>query len=368
MSNNKKVLELCLSPDLGGLELYMHRCSMALAEHHSVVPVIAKGSRLEQRFAEQGNEAKVLKTGGRFSLRTAWRLARLIDEQQVDLVHFHWTRDMPVAVLAKQLSRRKPRLVQSRHMTMTRFKGDPFHRFLYRHIDHMLCVTQAVADQIHAFIPADICPATTVLYPGADEVEPLTEADRQALRGQLGSDNAFLIGLVGRINQAKGQHLLIEAMAQLAPRHAELHALIVGHAMREEYLDELKQKVAALGLQDRIRFLGFTDQPHAFMQACDLMLTTSRNETFGLVTVEAMRCGTAVIGANRGGPLEIIEDGRNGLLFESGDAGDLAEKIERLYSDRALRNRLAEAGREKAEHQFDNAKHFRQLGRLLGDL
>ncbi|MCT7654757.1 glycosyltransferase [Oceanimonas sp. NS1] len=183
-----------------------------------------------------------------------------------------------------------------------------------------------------------------------------------------GGGRYLLIGLVGRINQAKGQHLLIEAMAQLAPRHAELHALIVGHAMREEYLEGLKQRVAALGLQDRIRFLGFTDQPHAFMQACDLMLTTSRNETFGLVTVEAMRCGTAVIGANSGGPLEIIEDGRDGLLFESGDAKDLASKIEQLYADQALRTRLAAAGRDKAARQFDNGKHFRQLGLLLDGL
>ena len=367
MSNNKKVLELCLSPDLGGLELYMHRCSLALAEHHSVLPVIAEGSRLEQRFAEQGGEANVLKTGGRFSLRTARRLARLIDEQQVDLVHFHWTNDMPIAVLAKWLSRRKPLLVQSRHMTMTRFKRDPFHRFLYSHIDHMLCVTQAVADQINTFIPADIRPGTTVLYPGADEVEPLVEAKRQALRRELGEDEAFLIGLVGRINQAKGQHLLIEAMAQLAPRHPELRALIVGHAMREEYLDQLKQRVAALGLEDRIRFLGFTDRPHALMQACDLMLTTSRNETFGLVTVEAMRCGTAVIGANSGGPLEIIEDGENGLLFESGNAEDLASKIQQLYMNPVLRAQLAAAGRDKAEQRFDNGKHFQQLGRLFAE-
>lgn len=369
MSNNKKVLELCLSPDLGGLEIYMHRCSQALAAHgHNVVPVIACSARLERRFAEQGGEAWTLKTGGRFSLLTAWRLARLIDQQNIDLVHFHWTKDMPIAVLATRLSRRRPKLVQSRHMTMTRFKSDPFHRFLYRHIDHILCVTQAVAEQIHTFIPADIRPATTVLYPGADEIAPLAEEDRQILRQQLGGEDTFLIGLVGRINAAKGQHLLIEAMRQLAPRHANVHALIVGHAMREEYLEELKQMVEDYGLEQRIRFLGFTDRPHAFMQACDLMLTTSRNETFGLVTVEAMRCGTAVIGANSGGPLEIIENGQDGLLFESGNPASLAEQIERLYSDRALRQQLAAAGREKAARRFDNAKHFQQQSQLFGEL
>lgn len=366
--NNNNVLELCLSPDLGGLEIYMHRCSQALGETFNVIPVIGNDARLATRFTDMGGSALPLKSASRFSLIAAYRLARLIDAHQIDILHFHWTKDMPIAVLAKKLSRRAPKLVQSRHMTMTRFKNDPFHRFLYRHIDHILCVTQAVARQINTFIPADIRPSTTVLYPGADQIAPMTEAQRLSLRRGLDCEHDFMVGLIGRINPAKGQHLLIEAMRQLTARGLSLKAFIVGHAMREEYLAELQHKVSEYGLQDRVIFRGFTDTPHEFMQACDLMLTTSRNETFGLVTVEAMQCGTAVIGANSGGTLEIIDDGKTGLLFEGGNPHDLADKIEQLYRNEEQRKQLAQEGKNKASRMFDNKQHFQELTALFNTL
>ena len=366
--NNKNVLELCLSPDLGGLEIYMHSCSRALRETFNVIPVISSRGKLVKRFADMEGIAQTLKAGNRFSLFTAYRLAQLIDKHEIDILHFHWTKDMPIAVMAKRLSRRTPKLVQSRHMTMTRFKNDPFHRFLYRHIDHILCVTQAVAQQINTFIPADICPSTTVIYPGADKTPPIDETQRLALRSRLGKGDDFMVGLIGRINPAKGQHLLIEAMRQLTAKGVPARAFIVGHAMRDKYLEELQKRVRDYELQDNVVFLGFTNTPHEFMQGCDLMLTTSKNETFGLVTVEAMQCGTAVIAANSGGPQEIIDEGKTGLFFESGNSYDLANKIEQLYRDEKQRKRLAQEGKKKADQMFENKQHFRKLTALFNSL
>lgn len=363
--NNNKVLELCLSPDLGGLEIYMHRCSQALSDSFHVTSVIADHSMLLDRFASMGGHALTIKTGSRFSLITAYRLAQLIDEHKIDILHFHWTKDMPVAVLAKKLSRRTPKLVQSRHMTMTRFKNDPFHRFLYRHIDHILCVTQAVARQINTFIPADIRPSTTILYPGADLPSPMEESKRLALRRKLHCEDEIMIGLIGRITPDKGQYLLIEAMHKLVAKGLPVKAFIVGHAMSDNYLEVLRQKVSKHGLQNNITFLDFTNAPHEFMQTCDIMLTASKNETFGLVTVEAMQCGTAVIGANSGGTREIIDDNKTGLLFENENSDDLANKIELLARNTQQRRQLAQEGQKKAGQQFENEQHFRQLAALF---
>ncbi len=71
--------------------------------------------------------------------------------------------------------------------------------------------------------------------------------------------------------------------------------------MSEEYLQELKQKVTSYKLEDSIKFVGFTKEPAKFMQACDVVLMTSKNETFGLVTIEAMKNNTTVIASNSGG-------------------------------------------------------------------
>lgn len=362
---NNKVLELCLSPDLGGLEIYMHRCSQALSDTFDVTSVIAEQAMLLDRFAKMGGHALPIKTGSRFSLITAYRLARLIDEHNIDILHFHWAKDMPIAVLAKKLSQRAPKLVQSRHMTMTRFKNDLFHRFLYRHIDHILCVTKAVAQQVNTFIPVDIRPSTTILYPGADIYPPMAETKRLTLRRQLGGEHDFMIGLIGRITPAKGQYLLIEAVRQLVAKGLSVKAFIVGHAMSDNYLETLRQEVRKHELQNNIIFLGFTNAPHEFMQTCDIMLTASKNETFGLVTVEAMQCGTAVIGANSGGTREIIDNNKTGLLFENENSNDLADKIERLYRNEKQRKQLAQAGQKKASQLFENEQHFRELTTLF---
>lgn len=366
--NNSNVLELCLSPDLGGLEIYMHRCSQALSNTFNVTSVIADRSMLVERFDKIGGHALTIKTGSRFSLITAYRLARLIDEHKIDILHFHWTKDMPIAVLAKKLARRSPKLVQSRHMTMTRFKNDVFHRFLYRHINHILCVTKAVSQQINTFIPADIRPSTTLLYPGADLPPPMEETKRLALRRSLGDENDFMIGLIGRVTPAKGQHLLIEAMRQLVAKDLPIKAFIVGHAMTDSYLKKLQQEVSEYKLKDNVIFLGFTNVPHEFMQACDVMLTASKNETFGLVTVEAMQCGTAVIGANSGGTREIIDDEKTGLLFENENPNDLADKIELLYRNEKQRKQLAQEGKKEAGKRFENEQHFRQLAVLFDEI
>eukprot|EP01029_Cantina_marsupialis_P008966 TRINITY_DN2104_c0_g2_i1.p2 TRINITY_DN2104_c0_g2~~TRINITY_DN2104_c0_g2_i1.p2 ORF type:complete len:107 (+),score=32.50 TRINITY_DN2104_c0_g2_i1:3-323(+) len=101
------------------------------------------------------------------------------------------------------------------------------------------------------------------------------------------------------------------------------------------------------------------------MQACDTLLMTSKNETFGLVVIEAMKNKTAVIGANSGGVLEIIDDNISGLLFESGNHMDLAFKIEKLYNNKEQINLLASNGKKKADEVFDNKKQFEKLIELF---
>lgn len=368
MSNNKHILEVCLSPDLGGLELYMSRCAKELSATFNVTSVIASRSKLLDYFHNTDLEYEQLKRKSSFSIVASMKLAKIIDEKGIDIIHLHWTKDIPIVVFAKLFSKRKPKIVQTRHMTMTRFKNDFYHKFLYRHIDTILCVTQQVEEQIKAFITEDICPKTQTLYLGANSMKMLSNQEITTFKEELNVGDAFMIGLIGRINEFKGQHLLIESMKTLKAKQLNVIAYIVGHAMSETYLEKLKQDVHANELEEQITFVGFTKEPQKFMQACDVVLMTSRNETFGLVTIEAMKCGTAVIGANSGGVLEIIDDEKSGLLFESGNAEDLATKIEQLYNNEDLKEKLAFAGKQKADTMFDNSVQFEKLKDIFKQL
>jgi glycosyltransferase involved in cell wall biosynthesis len=363
---SKKILEVCLSPDLGGLELYMARCSNELSKNFKVSCVVSLKSKLKD-FITNGKRYE-LKRKSSFSITDSLKLARIIDNEQIDIVHFHWTKDIPIVVLAKKFSKRKPKIVQTRHMTMTRFKDDLYHNFLYKNIDTIICVTKAVQEQIQKYIPKKVRPKTELLYLGANEAEILNEEEIKAFKEELEINDSFMIGLIGRINEFKGQYLLIEAMKILKEKELNLKSFIIGHAMSEEYLVKLKQKVKDYNLEEQVNFVGFTKEPTKFMQACDSVLMTSKNETFGLVTIEAMKAKTAVIGANSGGVIEIIDDKKTGLLFESGNYEDLAFKIEKLYYDSNLKNKIAKAGQEKANEYFDNAKQFEKLRSLFKNI
>lgn len=347
---SKKILELCLSPDLGGLELYMVRASHFL----NALSVINLHGKLEQYY--EHTEYKYSK----ISRHSFMKLARLIDENDIDVVHLHWTKDIPIAVLAKLLSRKKPKLIQTRNMRMTRFKDDFYHRFLYRNMDMMLAVTRQVKEQIEKFVPSDICPRVEVLYMGAETPVKLDEKQRQELRDELGLSEIFVAGIVGRIEEAKGQHLLLEAIKKLNDEGIAAKVLVVGHAMNEHYLAGLKERYA-----DCAVFTGFTREPQKYMQLCDVMVLATQNETFGLVVIEGMMCGVCALASDSGGPLEIINDRVDGLLFKTKDTVDLAAKLFFLAQEPEKRAELARVGELKAQEKFESTKQFVKLAKLL---
>jgi glycosyltransferase involved in cell wall biosynthesis len=364
-----KILELCLSPNLGGLELYVFRCAEALSGRHDVLGVLHPEGRLSGYFGRNGIPWYPLVTGLRpLPLIGARRLAHWIDHEQVDVVHMHWGKDLPLAAIAKRLSRRKPRLVYTRQMRITRPKRDIYHRWVWEHVDQVVAITQQLAGDLRTSLPRNMHAKVATLYHGVDSPATggLSPAQRSALRRELGlPGDGLVVGLLGRIKRSKGQHLLVDAVERLSGEGKAVHGLIVGDAMEPDYLKRLKERVDEAGLP--ITFRGFTDEPQRLMQACDVVVLASEEETFGLVLAEAMRAAVAVIGSRAGGVPEIIDHEQTGLLFAPGDAVDLACQLRRLESDPVLRAKLAQAGRVKADLLFDPQRHFERLLQLMSN-
>ncbi|MGZ5209187.1 MAG: glycosyltransferase family 4 protein, partial [Sulfuricurvum sp.] len=287
-------------------------------------------------------------------------LARIIDDEAIDVLHLHWTKDLPLAIMAKLLSKRHPKVVQSRHMRMTRFKDDFYHRFLYRNLNMILAVTQQVKEQIEKFIPESIRPKTEVLYIGAKQPAMITEEEKQAYREELALSQSFTVGIIGRIEPQKGQHIVLEAVKKLQGRGIDAKALVIGAAMEESYLQKLQNDYGDVGI-----FTGFTTQAQTMMQLCDVMVLATQNETFGLVLIEAMMCGVCVVASDSGGPLEIIDDGVNGVLVKTFDSDDLSDKLLLLQKESGLREKYAQAGKQKAMEEFESKKQFEQLRLML---
>jgi glycosyltransferase involved in cell wall biosynthesis len=128
---------------------------------------------------------------------------------------------------------------------------------------------------------------------------------------------------VGRLSQEKGYDVLLQAMALLT---GDYHLTILGIGPDEDMLLELSEN---LGLQEKVTFKGFQNNPYLWMKDADLMILSSRYEGFPNVVLEANTCGTPVIAFScPGGTAEIIEDGVNGFLVKCEDHTAMAEAIE----------------------------------------
>ncbi len=348
-----KIVEFCLSPDLGGLELFMLNCYENFKQREQTFLVVDMDKKLDKHT----DANKFYLTRSKFfPFLPAIKFAKFIDKNDIDIVHFHWTKDMITVVLAKLLSHKKPKVVQTRNMSMTRFKDDFYHRWIYKNIELMHSVTFEVEKQLKKYIPKDIRPKIKTIYMGVDKPKVNIKKIESLKEKYHIKNDDFLVGIIGRIEDAKGQYLLIEALSKLK----KIKALIVGHTMDKKYLNSLKQKVKSLDLEDRVIFTGFTKDVNEHLHLCKCSVLATKKETFGLVVIESMANKTPVIATNSGGPLEIIEDEIDGLLYER-NSEDLAKKIDRVYQDREFLKVLSENGYTKVREKFNKEKNLNTL-------
>ncbi len=362
-----KLLELCLSQGFGGLELYAEK---VIRHYHdkniSCLPVINKSSLLDKRLQDAQIPRFYLTVLNQYlPLIAAFKLARLCRQEGVTTIHIHWRKDFPLAVFAKLFCSSPLRLVYTRQMALTREKRDLYHKFLYRFVDWYLTITKNLENEARRYLPLEH-EKIKVLYYGVPSQKQIDINSCYEYFNTIKlNKSVFTVGMFGRIERGKGQHLLIDSILQLLDKGVEIQSVIIGHIMDQHYLEALQKKVTDSDSDNNIRFSGFHPNPTAIMGCFDVVVLASKAETFGLVLPEAMRAGTVVIGTNAGGVPEIIHDGETGLLFSPEDSDELALCLERLIKDPELHKRLAINGKLFADENFSEEKHFSALDKYL---
>jgi len=134
--------------------------------------------------------------------------------------------------------------------------------------------------------------------------------------------------------------------------------------MDEKYLESLKAKVSDMGLENRVIFTGFTKDVNEHIKLCDVSVLATPMETFGLVVIESMINKVCVTATNKGGPLEIIDDKVDGLLFDR-TSDDLAKKIKLLYDDPHYKEKISSNAYDKAKVKFDFKKQNEELYKVM---
>lgn len=323
----------------GGGEVHvLLLCKQLLALGDSVVLACRSGSAIDQRAKEEQIPVLNLPLKGAIDIKSARRIANYCREHSVDIIHAHNGRDYWIAVLAKCFYP-KLKVIITRHI-LSPLKETLLHRWLYKKIDRVIAVSQAVKSRISVFPSEKI----TVIHNGID-INVFYAAKPGMLRKELNLSPATkIVGMVGRVHPSKGHATFLESIPAIVSRYPDAVFVIVGDG---EYVAQLKKMNAP------VHFLGKRNNIPEVMKDLDVFVMASLNEPFGLVTVEALAAGAVVVAANSGGTAEIIVDGESGLLIPPGDPAKLAEALIKILSDGQLSTNLEKGGLKRAK-QFDS--------------
>ena len=187
------------------------------------------------------------------------------------------------------------------------------------------------------------------------------------LNGERPANGRVRIGLVGRLAPWKGQDVFLDAAERLAPRFPDATFVLAGGALfgEDDFERDLRRRAEREPLRGRVEFLGFCDDVWSVYRDLDVAVHASTlAEPYGNVILEAMASRTPVVAAAAGGPLEIVEHGRTGLLVRPGDGAALAATLEPLLADPEERRRLGRAGRKHVERHFSLERDARRLEQL----
>ena len=201
--------------------------------------------------------------------------------------------------------------------------------FLIARMDAVIATSEAAASYIER--PA------TVIHHGIDVDLYLPPADRRAAFAETGLPGRYAIGTFGRVRRQKGSDLFVEAMLRLLPRYPDFTAVVIGLVTVDNrpFVEGLKQRVAAAGLAERIRFLGElpVEEVPLWYKKISIYVFASRVEGFGLTMLEAMAAGDAVVATRAGAAEMIITDREDGVLAAVDDVDALIAALEPLMRE-----------------------------------
>lgn len=304
-------------------------------------------------------------------LRAAWTLARLLREWRPDVVHTHSSKGGFVGRLAARLAR-TPHVVHTVH-------GWSFNDDMSQRLRSLIVgverLSARITDVLVVVSSSDIPKGLgrkigrarqyVLIRNGIDLASFEASEDVSATRRSLGvPEEGLLVGTVGRLADQKDPLLMVDAFAKVLVEMPEATFVWVGDGPLRH---AAAQRAEALGIEDRFRIAGVRRDVPEVLAALDLFALSSRWEGLPRTITEAMASGTPVVATSVDGTVEVIDDGRTGVLVPRGDADGLARSIVGLLRDPAERSRMGAASREHVA-PFSRERMSHDLSQLYRSL
>ncbi len=357
-----KVMHILDSLNRGGAEmLALDVCRNARAHNLDLTFVALGGGDLEADFRGSGAVFHRLQRRLPVDLRLAMRLGRIIKDRGIEVVHTHQAVESLHAYLATRGTEVK------RVMTFHLCTADTKNRVALRFVTPRLDAGVAVSNDLFKCLNdagLDTAGNFHVIPNGVDVVR-LRQAER-GLRSELGlSESDLLLGMVGNFyaDGRKDQRTICLALPKLFQSVGNAHFVFAGGTFKDStnLLEECLNICRQHNILDRVHFLGKRSDVANVLYSLDAYVHSSVNESQGIAVVEAMLVGLPVIVSDIGALLEVTNNGECALVFRTGDADHLADRLLRLAQDSALRTSLAVKGKTYATQSFSIDAHIKNL-------
>lgn len=354
-----KVLHIISGGDSGGAKTHVFALLDALKKYIDVKVVCLIPGVFYQEILERDVETVLLEQKTRFDLSVLNQLTDLIKKDGYDIIHVHGARANFIATAIKgKLRIPVVTTVHSDYMldfTETLYKKVVFtgiNMVALRLLDYYIGVSDNFKRMLvnRGFSPKKIF----TVYNGMDysgEPSYLSKTEFASKYGIEYNREHCYVGIIGRFDKVKGHEIFIRGAAEAAKKNPDLRFLLAGEGPDREYLEGL---AAALGIGDKVFFLGFIKDIYSFINFIDINTLTSLSESFPYVLLEGARMKKPTVSSQVGGIPDLIEDGVTGYLFENGNYNEFAERIAELSLSRVKCAELGEALYEKATSTFSN--------------
>ncbi|MDA3791148.1 MAG: glycosyltransferase family 4 protein [Desulfobacula sp.] len=362
MQSHYKILHTTCHTQWGGLEKRIFNESVWMEKNgHQIIIAAPKDTPLFLKAKESGFKVYGIEFKRLSIIKDYKLLKHIFNDEKPDIINTHGNKDSKLALFAATRAR-VPLRILSRHIS-AHVKNSWYNRMVYKKLCHYIFTTADYTTRHlqKLFNLKDI----QIFSMPSGIIEPnfllkKTEA-RKVLAKELGLDpETKFIGFVGRVSRDKGVSCILEAFKKIKTELSGYHVAIVGGGT-EEYINFLKKLAKDLQIDDYIHFTGFKEDVWPYYRALDCKILPSRDingipfEGIPQALLEAMICECPVIGSKSGGIVDIIDHEKTGLLFDTDDPDDLADKILQTLQYEYVTKKRVETARDlvKKHHTID---------------
>ena len=359
-----KILHLISGGDSGGAKTHL----FSLLDKLKTMADVRVGCLMEGVFykeiQEKGIDNVLFLQKNRFDLSVVDSIARMINEEGFDVFHVHGARANFVACFVmRKINIPTITTVHSDYLLdfdqfIKKLVFTNLNKLALKRIPYYIAVSDNFKDMLisRGFKPNSI----HTVYNGMDfscvPENPTPKGEFAQKRGFAYDENKTYVGIAARFDAVKGVDVFIKAAGEVLKKRDNVEFLIAGDGVEREKLTHLAKET---GFSDRIRFLGFERDMYGFLNLIDINCLTSLCESFPYSMLEGAAMGRCMVASRVGGIPSLVVEGETGMLFESGNHMEMAEKLNVLIDNPDLIKEMGENIKRRATTLFTNENFAR---------